>query len=104
MIASFSRALTEGLKRSMSDAEFDAALGELDRRDLGATCRRTRSRPNRRQRPLRLARRSGRRSGSIELFCIVFYKIKMDNYFDFLEYPPTMVAAALTGHVRSLAP
>ena len=28
MIASFSRALTEGLKRSMSDAEFDAALGE----------------------------------------------------------------------------
>ncbi|PPQ35201.1 fructose bisphosphate aldolase [Rhodopila globiformis] len=28
MIASFSRALTEGLKVSMSDAEFDAALGE----------------------------------------------------------------------------
>jgi fructose-bisphosphate aldolase, class I len=27
MIASFSRALTEGLTRSMSDAEFDAALG-----------------------------------------------------------------------------
>ena len=27
MIASFSRALTEGLKRSMSDAEFDKALG-----------------------------------------------------------------------------
>ncbi len=26
MIASFSRALTEGLNRSMSDAEFDAAL------------------------------------------------------------------------------
>jgi len=26
MIASFSRALTEGLTRSMSDAEFDAAL------------------------------------------------------------------------------
>ena len=31
MIASFSRALTEGLKRSMSDAEFDAALaGAID--------------------------------------------------------------------------
>ncbi len=28
MIASFSRALTEGLKHSMTDAEFDAALGE----------------------------------------------------------------------------
>jgi fructose-bisphosphate aldolase, class I len=28
MIASFSRALTEGLSRSMSDAEFDAALGK----------------------------------------------------------------------------
>ena len=28
MIASFSRALTEGLKRSMSDAEFDKALAE----------------------------------------------------------------------------
>jgi fructose-bisphosphate aldolase class I len=28
MIASFSRALTEGLKVSMSDAEFDAALGK----------------------------------------------------------------------------
>jgi fructose-bisphosphate aldolase class I len=28
MIASFSRALTEGLTRSMSDAEFDAALGK----------------------------------------------------------------------------
>ncbi len=28
MIASFSRALTEGLKRSASDAEFDKALGE----------------------------------------------------------------------------
>jgi fructose-bisphosphate aldolase class I len=28
MIASFSRALTEGLTVSMSDAEFDAALGE----------------------------------------------------------------------------
>jgi fructose-bisphosphate aldolase class I len=28
MIASFSRALTEGLKRSMSDAEFDRALAE----------------------------------------------------------------------------
>ena len=28
MIASFSRALTEGLKRSMSDAEFDRALGD----------------------------------------------------------------------------
>ncbi len=28
MIASFSRALTEGLKRSMSDAEFSKALGE----------------------------------------------------------------------------
>ncbi len=28
MIASFSRALTENLKHSMSDAEFDAALGE----------------------------------------------------------------------------
>jgi fructose-bisphosphate aldolase class I len=28
MIASFSRALTESLKHSMSDAEFDAALGE----------------------------------------------------------------------------
>ena len=28
MIASFSRALTEGLNRSMSDAEFDAALGK----------------------------------------------------------------------------
>ena len=27
MIASFSRALTEGLQKSMSDAEFDAALG-----------------------------------------------------------------------------
>jgi fructose-bisphosphate aldolase class I len=27
MIASFSRALTEELKRSMSDKEFDAALG-----------------------------------------------------------------------------
>ena len=28
MIASFSRALTEGLKRSMSEAEFDKALGD----------------------------------------------------------------------------
>ena len=28
MIASFSRALAEGLKRSMSDAEFDEELGE----------------------------------------------------------------------------
>lgn len=28
MIASFSRALTEGLTKSMSDAEFDAAIGE----------------------------------------------------------------------------
>lgn len=28
MIASFSRALTEGLQRDMSDAEFDSALGE----------------------------------------------------------------------------
>src|SRR5437868_14293765 len=28
MIASFSRALTEGLTRPMSDAEFDAALGK----------------------------------------------------------------------------
>jgi fructose-bisphosphate aldolase class I len=28
MIASFSRALTEGLKVSMSDAEFDADLGK----------------------------------------------------------------------------
>jgi fructose-bisphosphate aldolase class I len=28
MIASFSRALTEGLRHSMTDAEFDAALGE----------------------------------------------------------------------------
>jgi fructose-bisphosphate aldolase class I len=28
MIASFSRALTEGLSRSMSDAEFDAALAK----------------------------------------------------------------------------
>ena len=28
MIASFSRALIEGLKRSMSDAEFDKALAE----------------------------------------------------------------------------
>ncbi|HEX3991473.1 MAG TPA: class I fructose-bisphosphate aldolase, partial [Acetobacteraceae bacterium] len=28
MIASFSRALTEGLSRSMSDAAFDAALGQ----------------------------------------------------------------------------
>ena len=27
MIASFSRALTEGLTAQMSDAEFDAALG-----------------------------------------------------------------------------
>ena len=27
MIASFSRALTEGLKRSMSEAEFDRVLG-----------------------------------------------------------------------------
>jgi fructose-bisphosphate aldolase class I len=27
MIASFSRALTEGLTHGMSDAEFDAALG-----------------------------------------------------------------------------
>ena len=34
MIASFSRALTEGLKRSMSEAEFDKALGGGDRRDL----------------------------------------------------------------------
>ena len=34
MIASFSRALTEGLKRSMSEAEFDKALGDGDRRDL----------------------------------------------------------------------
>ncbi len=29
LIASFSRALTEGLKRSMSDAEFDKALAEF---------------------------------------------------------------------------
>jgi fructose-bisphosphate aldolase class I len=28
MIASFSRALAEGLKRSMSDAEFDKELSE----------------------------------------------------------------------------
>jgi fructose-bisphosphate aldolase class I len=29
MIASFSRALTEGLTHAMSDAEFDAALGKF---------------------------------------------------------------------------
>ena len=34
MIASFSRALINELKVSMSDSEFDAALGKVDRRDL----------------------------------------------------------------------
>ena len=34
MIASFSRALVQDLKRSMSDAEFNAALASVDRRDL----------------------------------------------------------------------
>ena len=32
MIASFSRALVDGLTASMSDAEFNAALAEVDRR------------------------------------------------------------------------
>ena len=34
MIASFSRALTEGLTAQQTDAEFDAALDDGDRRDL----------------------------------------------------------------------
>jgi fructose-bisphosphate aldolase class I len=37
MIASFSRALTEGLKRSMSEAEFDKALGEAIGEIYGAS-------------------------------------------------------------------
>ncbi len=37
MIASFSRALTEGLKRSMSDAEFDKALGDAIAEIYGAS-------------------------------------------------------------------
>ncbi len=37
MIASFSRALTEGLKRSMSDAEFDMALAEAIYEIYGAS-------------------------------------------------------------------
>ena len=37
MIASFSRALTEGLKRSMSEAEFDKALGDAIAEIYGAS-------------------------------------------------------------------
>ena len=36
MIASFSRALAQDLRRSMSDAEFNGALEEFDRRDLSS--------------------------------------------------------------------
>ncbi len=40
MIASFSRALTEGLKKQMTDAEFDAALGEaIDEIFKGSTAK-----------------------------------------------------------------
>ena len=39
IIASFSRALTEGLTHSMSDAEFDAALARIHRRDISGVYR-----------------------------------------------------------------